>query len=287
MNGDRNGHPADCPRTRGLIDRIVKGSAGDEDHRHAATCPACGRVMARAARFDSELARSAQRLIAEDMPQGMLDPSLSRIEVVSKLRLAPSALAGVAALAFVVIASVMNVRPNLLPAASATQLPLGIEAPGPTGFAASPLSHINDLTTALANTLDYDCTLAAGPTTPGPGASGGTATCTAPPDAGPFTLLVVLDAAESGSVVHVTITADILGTSTPKSRDAVATALARVIAESFTAQGPGVRAANFVFVKASELAGPAWALGIDEGGVRVDVERPADSGYIVNLAVTS
>ena len=70
MSGPRH----DCSRTRGLVDGLVAGSIRDDDRRHAAACPTCGPVVARAARFDDELERSAKQLIAEDLPRGILDP---------------------------------------------------------------------------------------------------------------------------------------------------------------------------------------------------------------------
>ena len=281
MNGDR-GPRHDCPRTRGLIDRLVAGTAGDEDRRHATTCPACGPVMARAARFDAELERSAQRLIAEEMPRGILDPALSEVKVTPLLRLAPGAMAGLAGLALIVIASVMQVRPNLDPGRSPTLPPLGIEVPG-----SAPLRSLGDLTGALAATLDYVCAPGGAPT-PGVDASA-SAGCTVESKTGQFTVNVVLDAAETGSVVHVAITADIADELPPQELDEarvwVATALAKVTAEAYTEYGPSVRAANFVFAQASLMSGPAWAIGFDEGEVHVDIKRLSDGGFLVNLAV--
>ena len=88
-------------------------------------------------------------------------------------------------------------------------------------------------------------------------------------------------------VVRVTITAEIVGmpNDPQAARRAAAGALAKVTAAAFIGRGAGVRAANFVFVKASQLSGPAWAMGIDESGVRVDLERLEDGGYIVHLSV--
>lgn len=281
MNGDRGGRPA-CPRTSGLIDRIVAGSAGDDDRRHAATCPACGPIMARAARFDDELGRSAQRLIAEDMPRGILDPTLREVKVIPLLRLAPGAMAGLAALAVIVIASVMQVRPNLSPGESPTQPPLVVQVPGST-----PLRSLTDLTGALAETLDYECA-AAGPPTPGVVAAT-SAGCTGASKTGEFTVSVVLDAAETGSVVHVTIRAEVDEAVPPQEVDEartwVASALAKVTATAFAEYGPSARAANFVFAQASQMAGPAWPIGMNEGDVHVDITRLANGGFKVQLAV--
>jgi hypothetical protein len=118
-----SGHRYECTQTRGLIDRLVAGSVREEDRRHAATCPSCGPVFARAARFDNELERSAQQLIAEDLPRGILDPGLSRqVQVVPRMpALAPGVTAGVAALALiVVVATGLGIRPVLLPGPSPT-----------------------------------------------------------------------------------------------------------------------------------------------------------------------
>lgn len=280
MTGARH----DCSRTHGLIDRLVAGSVRDDDRHHAEACPSCGPVLARAARFDDELERSAQQLIAEDLPRGILDPGIARQTggVAGMRRLAPGATAGAAALAVVIFATVLGIRPALMPGASSTEPPLAQAFPGPSALPNAPLWTLNELTVALAESLQYACTAGGAPATEEAVAS---AVCTAPPDAGPFTAEVTLEASQSGTVVRVTITAEIVGTSSAPARDEVAAALAKVTAEAFTGQGAGIRAANFVFVKASQLSGPAWVMGIDEGGVRVDLQRLADGGYIVHLSV--
>jgi hypothetical protein len=282
MTGDRR----ECARTRGLIDRIVAGSASDDDRRHAVSCPSCGAVMARAARFDNELERSARRLIAEDLPRGILDPGLSgKVHVVPRMpALAPGVTAGVAGLAIIVLVAVVGIRPVLLPGQTQTFPPfVQIEAP-----ASSPLFSLAQLTGALDESLGYDCGGGDAQATPGSAEPGGaSAICTAPPEAGPFTAAVTVDASATGQVVRVTITADIIGAQTQRERDAVATAMAKVTSEAFIGQGSAIRAANFVFAKASQLSGPAWAIGIDEGGVRVDLQRLADGGYIVHLSVAT
>lgn len=284
MTGARH----DCSRTSGMIDRLVAGSVRDDDRRHAATCPSCGPVFARAARFDDELERSAQQLIAEDLPRGILDPGIARqADGVAGMRsLGLGATAGVAALAVLIVVTVVGVRPVLLPGPSPTDPPFAVDAPGESVPPDAALWTLNELTLALAERLGYEC--AAGDAPPSEGAAA-TAVCTAPPDAGPFTAAVTLDASESGMVVRVTITAEI-DEGTPNdqqqaARHAVAGALAKVTSEAFVGRGAGVRAANFVFGKASQLSGPAWAMGIDESGVRVDLERLEDGGYIVHLSV--
>ena len=294
MSGWR-GRRYDCARTSGLIDRLVDGTPNDEDLRHAPTCPSCGPVMARAARFDVELDRSAQRLIAEDMPRGMLDPDLNREvgRVVGLRSLGSGALAGVAALAVMVFVTVVGIRPVLMPGSSPTQPPLVQEVDGPsaTPRPGAPLFSLGELTVALSERLSFQCGTDE-PLETGVDAGDASAVCTAPADAGPYTFVVVVDASDAGMVQRVTITAKILELpgETPgdaqRKRDIVGAALARVIAEAFTGERPGARAANFVFAKASQLAGPAWAMGIDEGGVRVDLQRQVD-GYLVHLSVMS
>ena len=279
----------DCSRTPAMIDRLVAGVVRDDDRRHAATCPSCGPVFSRAARFDDELERSAQQLIAEDLPRGILDPGIARqADGVAGLRsLSPGATAGMAALAVVVIATVVGVRPVLMPNNSPTDPPFAVEVPVASSPADAPLWTLDELTLALAEDLDYECD--AGDAPPSEGAAA-TAICTASPDAGPYVAEVTLDASASGMVVRVTITAA-MGDVQPHEREAahraVAGALAKVTAAAFIARGAGVRAANFVFVKASQFSGPAWALGIDESGVRVDLERLQDGGYIVHLSVAA
>jgi hypothetical protein len=285
----------DCARTRGLIDRLVVGSASDDDRRHASTCLSCGPVMVRAERFEHQLESSSRQLIAEDLPRGILDPSLAELKVVPRMPgLAPGATAGFAALAVILFATVVGIRgipPVLLPGTSSTEPPFAqeIEGPGESGLPDSRLWSLGELTVALAEILDYECVAAETLPTHGPGGEAveASAICTAPPDAGPFTAAVTVDASESGNVVRVTITADIVGAPTQRARDAVATALAKVTAQAFIGTGPGIRAANFVFDKASRLSGPAWAMGIPEGDVWVDLRWLEEGGYIVRLSVAS
>ena len=286
------GRGHDCSRTRSMVDRLVAGSVRDDDRRHAASCPACGPVFARAARFDDELERSAKQLIAEDLPRGILDPGLSgKVAVVPLMpALAPGATPGVAALALIVVmATALGIRPVLLPGPSATDPPFAQEVPGNTAPPDAPLYTLNEMTVALTS-LDYACSAGDAPPTSGAGEDAvASAVCTAPDGAGPFTAAVTLDVSESGMVVRVTITAEVVGIVPQDERDAVrravAGALAKVTAEAFVDPGSAVRAANFVFGKASQLSGPAWAMGIDEDGVRVDLERLADGAYIVHLSV--
>jgi hypothetical protein len=274
----------DCSRTRGMIDRLVAGSVRDDDRRHAASCPSCGPVFARAARFEDELARSAQPLLAEDLPRGILDPGIARqADGVAGMRsLGMGATTGVAALAIVILVTVVGVRPVLLPGPSRTEPPLGQQVPVGSMTADAQLATLNELTGALVKTLAYECAAGDAPLTEG---AVTTAVCTAPPDARPFTAEVTVDASETGAVVRVTITAEIVGAPTQRARDAVATALAKVTAAAFIGTGPGIRAANFVFSKASQLSGPAWAMGVPEGGVWVDLRRLEDGGYVVRLSV--
>jgi hypothetical protein len=290
MTGARH----DCSRTRGMVDRLVAGSVLDADRRHAAACPSCGPVFARAARFDDELERSAQQLIAEDLPRGILDPVVARQAsgVTGMRSLAPGATVGVAALAVVIFATVVGIRPVLQPGPSRTEPPLAQVDPGVSAFADAPLWTLNDLIAALAANLDYACAPGDGQPTPEAGEGAvQAAVCTAPADAGPYTAAVTLDASESGEVVRVTMTAELVGTLTQDqsqaARRAVAGALAKVTAEAFTGQGAGVRAANFVFVKAVQMSGPAWAMGIEESGVRVELQRLGNGGYLVHLSVTA
>lgn len=285
----------DCSRTRGMIDRLVAGSVPDDDRRHAAACPSCGPVLARAARFEDELERSAKQLIGEDLRRGILNPSLAELKVVPRMPgLALGATAGFAMLAVIMLVTVVGIRgipPVLLPGQSSTEPPFAQEVPGPGESSPpdSPLRPFGELTVTLAEILDYECGAAAAVPTSGPGGEAveASAICTAPPDAGPYTAAVTVEASEAGTVVRVTIRADIVGAPTQRARDAVATALAKVTAQAIIGTGPGIRAANFVFAKASRLSGPAWAMGIPEGRVWVDLRRLEDGGLIVRMWVTS
>jgi hypothetical protein len=243
--------------------------------------------MDRAARFDAELDRNARELIAEDMPRGMLDPDLTRqVGAVVGLRsLGPGAFVGVGALAVLIFTTVVGIRPVLMPGTSPTPPSLAQAMDGPSGRPGAPLLSLGELTVALSERLRFQCGTQEA-LEPGADARA-SAVCTAPADAGPFTAVVLLYASESGMVEQITITATIEGATSQAARNSVAGALAGVTSEAFTSARPGARAANFIFAKASQLSGPAWAMGIEEGGVRVDLQRLADGGYLVHLSVTS
>ena len=278
----------DCSRTRGMVDRLVAGVVRDDDRRHAATCPSCGPVFTRAARFEDELGKSAQQLIAEDLPRGILDPGIARqADGVAGMRsLGLGTTAGVAAFAVIVFVTVVGVRPVLMPGPSRTDPPFAVDVPGESAPPEAALWTLNELTVTLAESLAYECSTVAPPSA----GAAATEVCTARPDAGPYTAAVTLDASESGAVVGMTITAEIEdGTPNDKqqaARRAMAGALANVTAAAFIGRGAGVRAANFVFVRASQLSGPSWAMTIYESGVQVDIQRLGDGGYMVHLSVS-
>lgn len=75
MSGSRDTGKG-CRTTAGLIDRIVADAVTPADRVHASTCPACGPVLSRAARFDDALRSVARSIAVEELPRGILDPGL-------------------------------------------------------------------------------------------------------------------------------------------------------------------------------------------------------------------
>jgi hypothetical protein len=148
MSGERmsDDHAPPCPRTRGLIDRIVGERVNADDLGHAATCATCGPVLIRATKFDEELRRTARGLVAEELPRGILDPALGGAPRVIARHAAPGLAGIVAAVAIMLVAMSVALFPGGLggpteqpgdsfpigtPGAS---IPMPVETPSDTGL---------------------------------------------------------------------------------------------------------------------------------------------------------
>ena len=116
MNGDRmpDEHAPLCTRTRALIDRVVGERVTADDLGHAANCVSCGPVLLRAMKFDDELRRTARGLVAEELPRGILDPSLTGTPRVTVRSPGPGLAGIVAAAAIMLVAMSVALFPGAI-----------------------------------------------------------------------------------------------------------------------------------------------------------------------------
>jgi hypothetical protein len=116
MSGQRDDpggrRPPACPRTKGILDRIVADGLTADDRAHAATCEACGPVVSRSMRFDTELRQAARGFVAEELPRDILDPGLVRglgtMDRGRSARAFAPGMAGIAAALVIVILAATN-----------------------------------------------------------------------------------------------------------------------------------------------------------------------------------
>ena len=236
MNGDhglgtdRRGGPA-CQRRRGLIDRIVADTLTPADHDHAATCADCGPVLARAARFDDALRRTARAIVVEELPRGILDPGLAAapgtVRRGTALRGFQPGLAGVAAaVAILILATGIALIPGGLVNPRTTPT-----LPTSTGLASIvPLFRPTAAIAADANVLKLTC-IPGGPlpthdARPGQPEREGVVCASVKDDA---TKMVALITGESGAgdVVRVWIKGELVG-STLEATEALAIGFAKL-----------------------------------------------------------
>jgi len=253
---------SDCRQTRGLVTRILDDRVTDADRAHATGCTACGPLLARAARFDDELRRSARTLVAEELPRGILDQpiGIGVGEGVVGRRSAPGLAAVLAAVAilltgtFIALAPGTGPKPTPSPTVAATPLP----SPAPTRTK-PPFAERFRGTAAIVGQLSklgYRCNDGS------PLESVGTepdaltreaAACTAPEAIGPFMLAVIVGEASNGKVVELHVKADILGPDSIDSRAAVAAEMARIFALVLVDEGAGQSGGSWATVHLVEL----------------------------------
>jgi hypothetical protein len=297
MTGDRTGRDGrdDCPRTRGLIDQLVAGSPNDEDRRHAPTCPSCGPVLARAERFDDELRRTARRLVAEDLPRGILDPRLTGIDGAARGRgPLPGFATALAAVAIAIVAVAVGLQPPR-PGGSESQPPLQIEAP-PSSLPSKPagsekpeslLAFSSSISRRLKD-LGFSCGGSQAPTAePRPSAVARENGCTGPVASPPNTATVTVGSASSGDVLAVTITAEVSGADDPESRGNLATSLSQLVELVFRSESAATDAGAFVIAQLPGLAASAPTAGLDLDGVRVSLERLDTGVYVVTVTLAA
>ena len=241
MTGQRQ--PA-CDRTRRLIDRVVDGRVTADDHAHAAACASCGPVIARAARFDDALRRSAQGLVTERMPYGVLDPELApeRIGGVLGMRHVAPGLASIfAAVVILMVATAVAIAPGGL--GGGTQPPdSGLTIDVPT------LRSSFDLMPSLQE-LDYLCNAGHALPTTGPSARAGEregGVCVTPKTFERASAKIIPVENGDGEVVEVTIAGELYGTGTIASRAELAAVFGKLTTLSIGNPEVAAQAGAFV-----------------------------------------
>ncbi|MEO5704693.1 MAG: hypothetical protein ABIZ52_01095 [Candidatus Limnocylindrales bacterium] len=247
-------------------------------------------------RFDEELRRATRTLISEELPRGVLDPSVGAAlglragNGTVRARRALSgftSLAGAVAVLLLATAVVLAPGSPSGPAASPTTSPSPTAAPSPTG-APSPTPPSGLRTTAEIRAdlvkLRYTCSdgLPLSTIEPGPDAVvRESVVCVAPADSGPLDAAVIVGESASGQVVEVHAKADIVGADTPEARDAVAAVLAKAAAVA-AQKGASSTLATWVL-------GNVPSLALDEGtstellGLGLKLGRSPNGGYLLSV----
>jgi hypothetical protein len=295
----------DCGRTAGLIDRLVAETVTAEDREHAATCPSCGPVLARAARFDAELGRAARSLIVEELPRDILDPALDGGAAVPRVR-PRRALPGLGSLAATIAILLVATAVALVPGGpdpsgtpGATQDPIGDESPpasvGPTigpieSLPSSPRpGTVFRRTTEIvlqAVDLGYRCndggmlkSMEPGPSTP----VRESAVCSSPEDTSSYSAVIIVGESAANEVVAVWIKAIIHGEDGTPVRDNVAIAVARLAQLALASTDAGLLASEFVLGHLPGLDPGTPAVRGDAGYARLTLERDAEGNYLLTV----
>jgi hypothetical protein len=233
-----------CDRTRRLTDRVVENRVTPDDRAHAATCAACGPVIARAARFDDALRQSARGLVTEHLPYGVLDPELApgRIGGVLPMRHAAPGLASIfAAVVILMVATAVAIAPGGL--GGGTQPPdSGFTVELPT-FRSS-----FDIMPSL-DRLDYLCTTGHALPTTGPSARAGereAGVCVTPKTIERATAKIIPVENGDGEVVEITIAGELYGTGTISSRAELAAVFGKLTTLSIGNPEVAAQAGAFV-----------------------------------------
>jgi hypothetical protein len=236
-------------------------------------------------RFDEELRRAARRLVTEDLPAGVLDPAVGPpVGIASGSRgLAPGFATGLAALAILVLATIVGLGPTTEPGATPTPTPppslLPSKGPGPVFRTTVDL-------VAHVIALDYRCNDGLPLPTSGPSAGLAvrqSAVCTAPADVGPLQAAIIVGESAAGDVVTVRLKANIVGADTPAARGAVAKALAEVVERAYADAPAGTVAGAYVITTLPALEPTPTNATTEVGGVQVTLERAEDGWYLITL----
>jgi hypothetical protein len=233
-----------CDRTRRLIDRVVEDRVTADDRAHAETCASCGPVMLKAARFDDALRRSAQGLVTERLPYGVLDPELApaRIGGVLPTPHAASGLASIfAAVVVLMIATAVAVAPGGL---------TGGTEPPDSGFTVQiPTFRSSFELVPSLQKRDYLCTSGHALPTSGPSARLGEREgghCLTPKSIERASATIIAVENGDGDVVEVTIAGKLYGTGTVSSRAELAAVMGKLTTLSIGDPAVAVEAGTFV-----------------------------------------
>jgi hypothetical protein len=275
-----------CERTPRLIDRIVGDRVTPDDREHATTCDSCGPALLRAARFDNELRQSARGLITEQLPYGVLDPSLSP-QLVDRMlpvrRAAPGFASILAAVAILVIATSVAVAPGGLgqgsnPPDSGFQ----VTAPAFRGT----VDIIGDLPAR-----DYSCIGGHALPTTGPSARAGEregVVCLTRKSIENAKAKIIPVENGDGEVVEVTIEGDLYGTATVASRDQLAAVLSNLAFLAIADPEDATAAGDFLLQAVPRLR--TLPSGDDAllvfGSVQLYLQRAPSGGYFIRLQPT-
>lgn len=251
------------------------------------------RVDPNDARFDDALRRAARSLITEELPRGVLDPSVGASlglgvadGAVRPRRALPGFVSLAGAVAVLLLATAVVLAPGSSgPVASPSLSP---PSPSPT-LTPSPskgqggLRTTDEIRTDLT-TLGYACSAGLPLSTiePGPDAVVREAiVCTAPTEGKPLQAAVIVGESASGQVVEVHAKADIVGDDTPAARDAIASVLAKAAAVA-AFEGSGSTFATWVL-------GHIPSLEKDDGtsaellGLGLKLGRNTSGGYLLSM----
>lgn len=272
----------DCERTPRLIDRVVDERVTADDRAHASTCATCGPVLARAARFDDDLRRSARGLVAEQLPYGVLDTSLTPQLSVGGLpvrRAAPGVASLLGAVVVLLVATTVAMLPGGLGPGESP--PDSIQVRGPV-FRAT-VDVITDL-----RALEYGCLPGHALPTTGPSARLGEregVICLTPKSIDSASAAFAPVENGDGDVVEVTIRGELYGTETLRSRDQLATAMGKLTYLALADQAIAAQAGAWVEEVLPRLR--VLTTGDDAlmvfGDVRVELRRYIAGNYLLVL----
>jgi hypothetical protein len=285
--------PPRCPRARGLVDRIVAEAVNEEDRAHAPGCESCGPLLARAARFDDELRRTARRLVAEELPRGILDPGLAGRPEVHARRPAPGLAGIIAAVAVVAVATSVALFPGGL--GGPTTPPSGPVASGP---APTPLDTslqmggpgLNRTSRIGGSLIGGGWTCTAGRPVETPAGTPGSVDhegilCSSPKTAPSVSIVVVTGETVDNEVVEVAMKGEQLGPDSDSTRRAIAELLSKATYSSIFDEAAAQQAGAFVSDRLPELRVLVTGDDVtrDFARVRLTLQREPDGTYFLLL----
>ena len=273
-----------CERTARLIDRVVDDRVTDADREHASTCLSCGPVLLKSAKFDGELSRVARGLVAERMPNGVLDDDLAPAfagRIPPMRHVAPGLASVLAAVVVLLVATSVALAPG----------GLGGGTPPPTtglGMSAPAFRPTVDLIAVLRDELGYFCSAGHALPTSGPSARPGEregVRCLSPKSIENAIANVIPVETGDGLTVEITVEGQLYGTDTVKSKNELAATLSMLTSLSLADPQAAHDAAAFV---ENALPGLVVAASGDHavqvfGNIKVLIQRSIAGYYRLTL----